>query len=190
MLRDWLLRLVVPHCPLSSIEVDAFEAHWALVQRWNRKLNLTRILDEQEAAVRHFGEAAFLARWLPPGRLRVADVGSGAGFPGIPLAILRPECVVTLIESHRRKAVFLREASRVLSNVRVVAERGEAVADEFDWVVARAVAWHELEEFVFALAPSVAFLGGREEIPHERARVALPWGGGRFLVAVSRETSA
>lgn len=188
MLRDWLLRLVAPHCPLTSAELEAFETHWALVQRWNQKLNLTRILDEQEAAVRHFGESAFLARWLPPGGLHVADVGSGAGFPGIPIAILRPECQVTLIESHRRKAVFLREASRGLPNVRVVAERGEAVGGTFDWAVARAVSWAELQPFIFRLAPAVAFLGGREVIPRERSRVALPWGGSRFLVTVSRET--
>jgi 16S rRNA G527 N7-methylase RsmG len=184
------MRLVAPHCPLSSAEVEAFEAHWALVQRWNRRLNLTRILDEQEAAVRHFGEAAFLARWLPPGRLRVADVGSGAGFPGMPLAVLRPECQVTLIESHRRKAVFLREASRGFSNVRVVAERAESVSGTFDWAVSRAVAWVELRPFIFDLAPALAFLGGREVIPGECSRVALPWGGDRFLVAVSRETSS
>ena len=77
---------------------------------------------------------------LPAGVLRIADVGSGAGFPGFPVAVLRPDCSVTLIESHQRKAVYLKEASRKLPNVRVLSKLAEDVADigeEYDWVISR-----------------------------------------------------
>src|ERR1017187_6190482 len=100
--------------------------------RWNRSLNLTAIRSREEAIERHYCESLFLGARLPAGALRIADVGSGAGFPGFPVAVLRPECSVTLIESHKRKAVFLREASRTLPNVRVFAKRAEDVGERFD----------------------------------------------------------
>jgi 16S rRNA (guanine(527)-N(7))-methyltransferase RsmG len=184
VLREELNRLIGG---LSESEVDQMVAHFDLLRRWNSKLNLTRIDSEEEAAKRHYGESVFLARRLPAGRLRIADVGSGAGFPGIPISIVRPECSVTLIESHKRKAVFLREATRQMANVQVSNTRGAELSDSFDWVVARAVAWEELKLFVFRLAPRVAFLGGEVEIPRSM-REALPWGDRRFLTFVSRET--
>ncbi|MFN0166836.1 MAG: 16S rRNA (guanine(527)-N(7))-methyltransferase RsmG [Bryobacteraceae bacterium] len=190
MLRDSLRQLVQPFCPLSEEEIEAFAQHFELLRRWNTKINLTRIEDEAEAAVRHYGESAFLARWLPAGPLAAADLGAGGGFPGIPIAVLRPDLEVTLIESHQRKAAFLREAARSLRNVRVIAARGEAVTQSFDWLVSRAVAWKDLRRFVFRLAPNVALLTAEAVIPGEVARVPLPWVGSGFLVGVSRETSA
>jgi len=86
-----------------------------------------------------------ICRKEPPGWAAFGcRCGLGAGFPGIPLAIFRPELQVTLIESHQRKAVFLREAARGLSNVLVIAERAESVNESFDWVVSRAVAVEEV----------------------------------------------
>jgi len=108
---------------LTAEQIAILEAHYELLGRWNRILNLTRI-DSMEAGVeRHYAESLFLGAHLPRRPLLVVDVGSGAGFPGIPVAVLRPDCSVTLVESHRRKAVFLREATRRLSNVVVRAER-------------------------------------------------------------------
>jgi 16S rRNA (guanine527-N7)-methyltransferase len=184
VLREELNRLING---LSESEVDQMVAHFDLLSRWNAKLNLTRIDSVEEAARRHYGESVFLARSLPAGSLRIADVGSGGGFPGIPIAIVRPECRVTLVESHKRKAVFLREATRRMTNVEVEKVRGAEVSQAFDWVVARAVAWEELERFVFRLAPRIAFLGGDVDIPGS-IRLALPWGDRRFLTIVSRET--
>ena len=97
---------------LSPAQVSALDAHYQLLLRWNRTLNLTRVESLEEAVERHYCESVFLASHLPAGPLRVADIGSGAGFPGFPVAVARPDCQVTLIESHQRKAVFLREASR------------------------------------------------------------------------------
>ncbi|HWR54189.1 MAG TPA: 16S rRNA (guanine(527)-N(7))-methyltransferase RsmG [Bryobacteraceae bacterium] len=143
--------------PVSLGEARALFAHYSLLLRWNRVLNLTRIEDIEDAVERHYGEALFLADLLPSGALTVADIGSGGGFPGIPLAVRRPECRVTLVESHQRKAVFLREASRELPTVSVLAVRADQLPLEADWVVARAVRWQDV---VPAAHANVALLLG------------------------------
>lgn len=171
---------------LTAEQQSALEAHLDLLMRWNQKLNLTAIRSREEAIQRHYGESLFLGSHLPSGPLKIADVGSGAGFPGFPVAILRPECSITLIESHQRKAVFLREAARGLPNIRIMAMRGEEVRDSFDWVVSRAVSYSDLASFLKKLAPNVGLLGGAEMPPEDlgfiwEAPVLLPWGDQRFL---------
>ena len=108
---------------------------------------------------------------LPAGPLRIANIGSGGGFPGIPFAIYRPECTVDLIESHQRKAVFLREAIREQTNVRVLARRAEEVTDSYDWTISRAVRTDEVLKLNLALHTAV--LGAEGE--------SLPWGEKRAL---------
>ncbi len=130
--------------------------------RWNKKLNLTRITDPKQAWERHYLESIRLAHQLPPGPLKIADVGSGAGFPGIPIAVVRPECQVTLIESRQRKAVFLREATRDLPNVRVLPMRAEDVKESFDWVVSRAVRPEDVLKL--KLASNFALMTGPRQI--------------------------
>lgn len=181
-----------PEFQLTAAQVAALEFHLDLLMTWNRKLNLTAIRNRQEAIERHYYESMFLGSRLPAGPLRIADVGSGAGFPGFPVAVARPECSVTLIESHQRKAVFLREASRNLSNVRVLARRAEQVVEAFDWVLSRAVSYGDLAPFLQRLAPNVALLGGAEHPPEElrfrwAAPVMLPWGDRRYLWIGHRE---
>ena len=73
-------------------------------------MNLTRIVDRPTAEVQHIGDALTLLPFLPAAAHRLADVGTGGGVPGIPLAIVRPDVQVTLIESTKKKAAFLREA--------------------------------------------------------------------------------
>jgi 16S rRNA (guanine(527)-N(7))-methyltransferase RsmG len=140
-------------------EFPELEEHFRLLERWNRKLNLTRITDVE----RNYGEALFLGRHLPTGMLRICDIGSGAGFPGFPVAVLRPDCEVTLIEAHQRKAVFLKEASRGHANIRVLARRAEEVREEFDWAISRAVSAEDLGPVLARLAPNAALLTGSEE---------------------------
>jgi 16S rRNA (guanine527-N7)-methyltransferase len=171
---------------LSAVQVQALEQHYELLVRWNQKINLTAIRTLQEAVERHYAESLFLGAHLPPGLLQVADVGSGAGFPGIPVAVLRRDCVVTLVESHQRKAVFLREASRRLSNVRVIAKRAEEVEERFDRVISRAVSYGELLPALKKLAPNADLLTGAEDPPVEfgfewATPIALPWGERRYL---------
>src|SRR5690349_1312230 len=75
----------------------------------NQRMNLTRIADRESAEVHHVGDALTLLRFIPVGPQRLADVGSGGGVPGIPLAIARPDVQIVLIESTRKKAAFLED---------------------------------------------------------------------------------
>jgi 16S rRNA (guanine(527)-N(7))-methyltransferase RsmG len=181
--------------PLSAEQEKALEAHLQLLLRWNQKLNLTSIRNREEAIERHYCEALFLGMHLPPGKLQIADVGSGAGFPGFPVAVLRPDCHVTLIESHQRKAVFLQESARKQPNVRVLAKRAEEVYEEFDHLISRAVSYQDLTPILKRLAPNADLLTGGEEPPAGigfvwQPAIPLPWGKQRFLRrgTVSRET--
>jgi 16S rRNA (guanine527-N7)-methyltransferase len=86
-----------------------------LLLKWNARTNLTAIRDPEEIVRRHFGESLFAARHLDAGTITLLDFGSGAGFPGLPIALLRPDTQVTLAESQNKKAAFLREAVRSLN---------------------------------------------------------------------------
>jgi 16S rRNA (guanine527-N7)-methyltransferase len=170
------------------------EEHYQLLRRWNKVLNLTSIDNYEEAVERHYGESLFLGQHLPPGHLTIADIGSGAGFPGIPVAVLRPDCTVTLIEAHQRKAVFLREATRKLPNIRILAKRVEDVTESFAWVVSRAVSYEDLGKNLKRLGRRAALLTGAEPPPESlgfewETPIPLPAGRQRFL-RVSRETSS
>jgi 16S rRNA (guanine527-N7)-methyltransferase len=171
---------------LSDEQADQLRRHYDLLVRWNKVLNLTAIRTLEEAVERHYCESIFAAAHLPQGRLSIADLGSGAGFPGIPIAVVRPECSVTLIESHQRKAVFLREAARELPNVRVIGRRAEDVSERFDWVVSRAVKYSDIAEDLKRLGESVELLTGEvglSDLPgfDWQVPVRLPWGEHRLL---------
>jgi len=171
---------------LSDEQIEQLRRHYELLVRWNRVLNLTSIRTLEEMVERHYCESVFAAKYLPEGPLSVADVGSGAGFPGIPIAIMRPDCSVTLIESHQRKAVFLREATRDLANVRVVGKRAEDVPGRFDWAVSRAVKYSDVKEDLRRLGESVEILTGEvdaSDLPglEWQAPVRVPWGEHRLL---------
>ncbi len=99
----------------------------ALLLRWNRTYNLTAIRDPDEMVVRHLLDSLAMQPYVQPGAL--ADLGTGPGLPGIPLAIARADVQVTLVESNGKKARFLREAVRQLKlgNARVAESRAEAV---------------------------------------------------------------
>ncbi len=186
MFADALQARITGIVRLSADQIQALQVHYELLVRWNHKINLTAIRTLEDAVERHYAESLFLAAHLPLGPLRVADVGAGAGFPGFPVAVLRPECAVTLIESHQRKAVFLREATRGLPNARVVAKRAEEIADAFDHVVSRAVSYEDLSPALKRLGPNVDLLTGVEEPPVDlgfewATPVALPWGTRRYL---------
>jgi 16S rRNA (guanine527-N7)-methyltransferase len=125
---------------LSAGLAERFGAYAALLMRWNARMNLTAVRDEEGILRRHFVESIACARLLPPGIANLLDFGSGAGFPGIPIALCREEIEVTLAESQGKKAAFLREAARVLSlKVRVHYGRGETLGERFDCVTLRAV---------------------------------------------------
>ena len=117
-----------------------FQDYYALLLRWNARVNLTAIRDEVGILSRHFVESIACARALPAGITSLLDFGSGAGFPGIAIAICRPEILVTLAESQGKKAAFLHEAVRVLGiSAKIHAQRAELLTSHFDCVVLRAV---------------------------------------------------
>jgi 16S rRNA (guanine527-N7)-methyltransferase len=126
--------------PLDSAQAGQFEAYYSLILRWNARVNLTAIRGEEGILRRHFVESIACARALPAGIATLLDFGSGAGFPGIPIALCRPEIAVTLAESNGKKAAFLSEAVRVLGvAAKVHAGRAEALERRFDCVTLRAV---------------------------------------------------
>ncbi len=127
---------------LPPTAYEQFQNYLELLLRWNQRLNLTAIRDPLEIIQRHFVESAFAAQHLPARITSLLDYGSGAGLPGIPIAICRPEIQVTLAEAQGKKASFLREALRVLSLPgEVYAGRVETMPEQnlFDAVTMRAV---------------------------------------------------
>jgi len=128
---------------LKGLDADLserFESYLSLILRWNARVNLTAIRDEEGILSRHFVESIACAHALPAGITTLLDFGSGAGFPGVPIALCRPEIAVTLAESQAKKAAFLSEAVRVLGiGATVHSGRAEALHDEFDCVTMRAV---------------------------------------------------
>jgi 16S rRNA (guanine527-N7)-methyltransferase len=128
---------------LDANQVLSIQQYIRLLLVWNDKVNLTAIRDPLEILYRHFCESMFGAVALPFLSGRLADVGSGGGFPGLPLRILRPELRVLLIESNLKKATFLAEVVRELDlrNVTVHVGRYEELADDvapLDYVCSRA----------------------------------------------------
>jgi 16S rRNA (guanine527-N7)-methyltransferase len=127
--------------PLPEGASEKFADYLNLLLKWNARLNLTAIRKPSEIVARHFLECIQCARAIP-GVTTLLDFGSGAGFPGIPISILRPEIDVTLGESQAKKAAFLREAARKLHlNARVFDGRIETMSPTtyFDAVTLRAV---------------------------------------------------
>ena len=176
--RALLAAEFAPVGTLTDDQLDRLEQHFRLLCNWNKRLNLTRISGVREAAQFHYCESLYLAQWLPKGKLRIADVGSGGGFPGIVVAVLRPDCTVDLIESHQRKAAFLREASRQLPNVNVVAMRADECTVRYDWMISRAVRVEDLLRL--RLAPNSALLLGAED-GKDFESLKMPWGERRIL---------
>jgi 16S rRNA (guanine527-N7)-methyltransferase len=118
-------------------------AYLALLQKWNRTHNLTAIIDRQQMVSHHLLDSLAVLPHLPEtAGLRIIDVGSGGGLPGIPLAICRPDWLVTLIDSSRKKAAFLQQAAieLPLRNVQVVAGRVETYRPgvAYDFAISRA----------------------------------------------------
>jgi len=138
-----IAELLRPFAVLDSRQLSATSTYLDLLLKWNAKMNLTGVREPEEMIRRHFGESFFAAGKLLfwSKAASVFDLGSGAGFPGLPLAILRPKVQVTLLEAHGKKAAFLNEVVSALQlrNVGVVRQRGESYSASADLVTMRAV---------------------------------------------------
>jgi len=175
---------------LSDAQVGHLMSHLTLLRRWNQVMNLTTIRDPRLVVERHFGESLFLATRLPETARNLVDIGSGAGFPGLPVGVVRPALAVSLVESAKKKAVFLREAARGLSNVTVIENRFECTEGQFDWATARAVAVPRVLEAAQSRVEWLALLTTVDQLPglleaegvSWRSPEPLPWGQKRVLV--------
>lgn len=133
--------------PLPAATYGLFATYLDLLLRWNARLNLTAVREPAQMIERHFLECSFAAQKLPEGIATLMDFGSGAGFPGIPIALCRPEIHVTLAEGHGKKASFLRETVRTLALSTEVFDarvEGMVAGRQFDAVSMRAVEKMEL----------------------------------------------
>jgi len=124
--------------------IKGVRTYTELLLKWNRSISLTSVTDVEQILQFHFGESLFVLSMLPVEKSRLADVGSGAGFPGIPLAMASPTLTVTLIESNAKKYAFLNEVIRELKlrNVTALHSRMEEIkapTRAFDIVSARAL---------------------------------------------------
>ena len=138
-----LLTPFLGNTPVPDTLYANLSAYLDLLLRWNARTNLTAIRDPEEIVQRHFGESLFtgihLAQRLPADAT-VLDLGSGAGFPGLPIQLLLPTLKVTLAESQNKKSTFLREVVRTLNlPTEVHAARAETLNSRFDVVTLRAV---------------------------------------------------
>jgi 16S rRNA (guanine527-N7)-methyltransferase len=155
---------------LSATQLQSISTYIDILLRWNARINLTAIRNEEEIVTRHFGESLFAASHLfplypvsssvppvvkgvdsaldspeaqsPKPEARVADLGSGAGFPGIPIKLWAPNIALTLIESNQKKSTFLREVARALTltDINIQTARAETLPRaSFDVVTLRAV---------------------------------------------------
>lgn len=156
----------------------------SLLLRWNQKVSLTTVKDFDEILRFHFGESFFAARSVPINDGRLADVGSGAGFPGIPLAMICPQLEVSLIESNAKKTAFLSEVLRTLglNRVKVLRSRMQEIGLDLrnlDFVTARALGNYEellrWANFVLSKNGNIVLWLGDEEVSAVSHNAAWDW---------------
>lgn len=149
MIKDLLLNFIKDYkITLTENQYEQFQKYFELLVEWNEKMNLTAITDESGVALKHFADSLSLLNFVDiPQNSTLADVGTGAGFPGVVLKIARPDIKLTLIDSLNKRLVFLNE---VCSQLGIDAElihsraedgaRDEKLRESFDFVASRAVA--------------------------------------------------
>jgi 16S rRNA (guanine527-N7)-methyltransferase len=175
---------------ITTKDLEHISTYIDLLLRWNARINLTAIRDPEQIVTRHFGESFYAARQLFPSRssqsssrvvkaFELADLGSGAGFPGLAIKLWFSQISLTLIESNHKKAAFLREVTRALTltNVNVLAVRAQHLCEmSFDLVTLRAVERFlgvlPIASKLLAPAGRLALLIGSVQLPS--ARHALP----------------
>lgn len=177
---------------LEEGQVQLFLEYLELVREWNRKINLTAIVDEKEFIIKHFLDSLTGAKIISGNGL-LADIGSGAGLPGLALKIFYPGLRVTLVESLGKKAEFIATAARALKleNVQVVCGRAEELGRDpsfregFEFAVCRAVSeLAVIAEYCLPLVKAggifLAYKGEKAEEELSRGQGALPLLGGEL----------
>jgi len=166
-------QLLRPYAKLDEQRLRLISIYIDILLKWNARINLTAVRDPEEIVTRHFGESFFAAEVLrsDPVPESAIDLGSGAGFPGIPLAVHMAGTKVTLIESNHKKSTFLREviAALKLQNAVVYAGRGEDYPEQAELVTMRAV---ERFDKALPIALKLAAPGGRVGLMIGSAQIA------------------
>ena len=201
--------------PSAAGEYDRFALYCTELQEWNRRMNLTAITDDEGVAEKHFADSLLpLTMAALPAGASLVDVGSGAGFPGLPMALARPDLRVTFLDSLQKRLTFLAQLTQKLEvPARMLHARAEDAGqnpqyrEQFDIATARAVANLNTlaeyclplvkvgglflalkgaagEEELAAAAGAITRLGGRVEATH---RYALPGGDARVLIVIRKE---
>ncbi len=170
---------------LTEEELKKFEVYRELLKKWGKRINLTSLLTDREIEEKHFfdsllGLLAFKKAGIEVNEKSFCDVGSGAGFPGIPLAIAVKSSVFTLVEPRKKRCVFLEEVKRQLKlkNVSVQCSRIEQVSGDFDILTMRAVedpeSAVEITEHLLSKGALLCIYRGKEpfkgEIPGYRVK--------------------
>jgi len=178
--------------PLTVRQLACISTYIDLLLRWNARINLTAVRDPEKVVTRHFGESLCAARAMAATRssapARLADVGSGSGFPGLAIKIFVPEFLVTLIESNHKKATFLREVIRALdlTGVDVFPKR----AEDFPPASADVVTLRAVERFdsilpvaagLVAPGGTLLLLIGRDQQARAAAHPQFAWRQGWIL---------
>ena len=192
-LRD-LLAPFIPPDEVDDVMLECIRVHLDLLMRWNQRMNLTSLRTPEAIVERHFGESLFAARKLctRDAQRSVIDVGSGAGFPGLPIKYWAPGVQLTLIEGHGKKATFLREVGRALrlGGLTVLNARAQSLSGlQFELVTLRAV---EHFDQILPTAATLVAPGGRlglliGESQRERAIELLPSGDSSTVAIPSSE---
>jgi 16S rRNA (guanine527-N7)-methyltransferase len=147
--------------PLEEIDTAKLVKHYTMVCQWNRRVNLTRITEPEAAAKLHYAESLFGARFIGAAKTML-DIGSGAGFPAIPIAVVSPGLHVTALESSQKKSLFLKEVKDELElpNFEVVTQRLE----QFDWSGYELLVSRALERAAIVLSPVIERLTATQRL--------------------------
>lgn len=200
---------------LDDRALDRFEQYCSCLLEWNQKINLTAIKGPEEVAVKHFVDSvALLSIFTPKKGAKVIDIGTGAGFPGVPIHIVRPDVKLTLLDSLNKRLIFLKELlGRLALSARLEHVRAEEggkkpeLREKYDWAVSRAVAnmrllaeyclpyvrvggtftamkGPDVEQELGEAREAIGLMGGKVE---RVERFALPDGSGRSVVVIQKE---
>lgn len=186
--------LAIQSIDVTDAQLDQFSAYYRDLVSWNERMNLTAITDKEQVYLKHFYDSISLAFFYPMDRVEtMADIGSGAGFPSIPLKIMYPHVKVTIIDSLQKRIGFLQTLTKTLglSDIQCIHARAEdagqhaAYRESFDLVTARAVArLNVLAEFCLPFAARggafIAMKGADTEAEVKEASLAIRELGGKI----------
>jgi 16S rRNA (guanine527-N7)-methyltransferase len=193
--------------PVDDRQIALIQEYIRILRHWNERLNLTAIRDPLEILHRHFCESMFGAVAVSVNSGRLADIGAGPGFPGLPMKILRPELELFLVESNIKKGTFLAEVVRdlELTNARVLISRYEELDEELaplDFVCSRAVGefgpflkWAASERL--SASRLLLWIGGRDLEEAQKSPdwewqtpIAVPQSLRRYILVGAKKSSA